>query len=152
MESISNKNSITRRSFLKKAGSITSATALSPFAVSTLLSGSSDDKRIIVIGAGLAGLSCAYELDKAGYNVILLEARKRPGGRVRTFRDPFADHLYAEMGAEYVNSEDSYAREYAKNFGLKILNAKLYDGIFVRGKNIIWRHSNLKINNCHTKV
>ena len=134
MESISNKNSITRRSFLKKAGSITSATALSPFAVSTLLSGSSDDKRIIVIGAGLAGLSCAYELDKAGYNVILLEARKRPGGRVRTFRDPFADHLYAEMGAEYVNSEDSYAREYAKNFGLKILNAKLYDGIFVRGK------------------
>ena len=69
MESISNKNSITRRSFLKKVGSITSTTALSPFAFSTLLSGSSDDKRIIVIGAGLAGLSCAYELDKAGYVV-----------------------------------------------------------------------------------
>ncbi|MBC8346428.1 MAG: FAD-dependent oxidoreductase [Candidatus Marinimicrobia bacterium] len=134
MRSASKQKQITRRSFLKKAGAITSATALSPFAISTLFSGPSDDKRIIVIGAGLAGLSCAYELKKSGYNVIVLEARKRPGGRVRTYREPFADHLYAEMGAEYVNSEDIYAREYAKVFGLKILNAKLYDGIYVRGK------------------
>ncbi len=92
------------------------------------------DRRVIVIGAGLAGLTCAYELNRAGFDVTVLEARARPGGRVNTYRDPFADGLSAEMGAEYVDSEDRYARRYAKKFGLKILTAKLYDGIFVRDR------------------
>ena len=116
MESAANQSRLTRRSFLKKAGAITSVAAISPFTISSLLTRSSDDRRIIVIGGGLAGLSCAYELDQAGYNVVLLEARSRPGGRVRTYRDPFADHLYAEMGAEYVDSTDTYVRDYCKKF------------------------------------
>ena len=136
MASALNQNQLTRRLFLKKAGSLVSAAAVSPFAISTLLSGGSDDNRIIIVGAGLAGLSCAYELDNAGYNVILLEARKRPGGRVRTYRDPFADHLYAEMGAEYVDSTDTYVRDYCKKFNLTILPAKQYDGAYVRGKHL----------------
>ena len=136
MASALNQNQLTRRLFLKKTGSLVSAAAVSPFAISTLLSGRSDDNRIIIVGAGLAGLSCAYELDNAGYNVILLEARKRPGGRVRTYRDPFADHLYAEMGAEYVDSTDTYVRDYCKKFNLTILPAKQYDGAYVRGKHL----------------
>ena len=134
MESATNQSRLTRRSFLKKAGAITSVAAISPFTISSFLTRSSDDRRIIVIGGGLAGLSCAYELDQAGYNVILLEARSRPGGRVRTYRDPFADHLYAEMGAEYVDSTDTYVRDYCKKFNLKVLPAKQYDGVYVRGK------------------
>ena len=136
MASALNQNQLTRRLFLKKAGSLVSAAAVSPFAISTLLSGGSDDNRIIIVGAGLAGLSCAYELDNAGYNVILLEAQKRPGGRVSTYRDPFADHLYAEMGAEYVDSTDTYVRDYCKKFNLTILPAKQYDGAYVRGKHL----------------
>jgi len=134
MESATNQSRLTRRSFLKKAGAITSVAAISPFTISSFLTRSSDDRRIIVIGGGLAGLSCAYELDQAGYNVVLLEARSRPGGRVRTYRDPFADHLYAEMGAEYVDSTDTYVRDYCKKFNLKVLPAKQYDGVYVRGK------------------
>ncbi|MDP6339732.1 MAG: FAD-dependent oxidoreductase [Candidatus Marinimicrobia bacterium] len=134
MASTKQKPQLTRRSFIKKAGTLTTVAAVSPLSFSALFSRSTDDKRIIIVGAGLAGLSCAYELDQAGYNVVLLEARSRAGGRVRTFRDSFADYLYAEMGAEYVNSEDIYTRKYAKNFGLQILNAKLYDGIYVRGQ------------------
>ena len=57
---------------------------------------SSDVNRIIVVGAGLAGLACAYDLYQLNYNVIVLEARSRPGGRVRTYRDSFTDGLYAE--------------------------------------------------------
>ena len=79
------KNKISRRSFLKSTGKAASLTAIAPFSISSILSKSSDDKRIIVIGAGLAGLSCAYELDQSGYNVILIEARTRAGGRVRTY-------------------------------------------------------------------
>ena len=107
-----------------------------PISMVKAKSGLTDDQRIIVVGAGLAGLSCAYDLYQSGYNVLLLEARSRPGGRVRTYRDQFADGLYAEMGAEYVDSSDKYVRKYAKEFDLTILPAKQYDGIYVRGQHI----------------
>ena len=107
-----------------------------PISMVNAKSGLTDDQRIIVIGAGLAGLSCAYDLHQSGYNVLLLEARSHPGGRVRTYRYQFADGLYAEMGAEYVDSSDKYVRKYAKKFDLTILPAKQYDGIYVRGQHI----------------
>jgi monoamine oxidase len=97
---------------------------------------SPEKTRVLVVGAGLAGLAAAYELDRAGFGVTVLEARSRPGGRVRTYRDPFADGLYAEMGAEYVDATDTYDHRYCKEFGLKVLTAKLYDGVFVRGRKI----------------
>ena len=130
------QNHITRRSFIKKTSAAGSLAALSPISISSIFKSSSDDKRIIVVGAGLAGLSCAYELDKAGFNVILIESRSRPGGRVRTYRDPFADNLYAEMGAEYVDSTDTLVKQYCKIFGLKVLPAKQYDGVYVRGRRL----------------
>ena len=130
------RSQLTRRSFLKKTSMATSLVSISPLTTSSIFSASSDDKRIIVVGAGLAGLSCAYELDQAGFNVILIEARSRPGGRVRTYRDPFADNLYAEMGAEYVDSTDTYVKEYCKKFDLKVLPAKQYDGVFVRNQRL----------------
>ena len=129
-------NKISRRSFLKRTGTITSLASIAPFSISSILSETSDDKRIIVIGAGLAGLSCAYELDRAGYNVMLIEARTRAGGRVRTYRDPFADNLYAEMGAEYVDSSDDLVHQYCKNFNLRVLPAKQYDGVYVKGNRL----------------
>jgi len=58
-------------------------------------------KRVIVAGAGIAGLSCAYELMKRGHEVIVLEASGRTGGHVRTVHDPLADGLYADTGAEH---------------------------------------------------
>ena len=130
------RSQLTRRSFLKKTSMATSLVSISPLTTSSIFSASSDDKRIIVVGAGLAGLSCAYELDQAGFNVILIEARSRPGGRVRTYRDPFADNLYAEMGAEYVDSTDTYVKEYCKKFDLKVLPARQYDGVYVRGQKL----------------
>ena len=131
---IKNKNQLTRRTFIKKAGLTTSLFSFYPLPFSSIFSNSTDDKRIIVIGAGLAGLSCAYELDQAGFNVILIEARSRPGGRVSTYREPFSDNLYSEMGAEYVDSSDMYVREYCKKFDLKVLPAKQYDGVYVKGQ------------------
>ena len=131
---IKNKNQLTRRTFIKKAGLTTSLFSFYPLPFSSIFSNSTEDKRIIVIGAGLAGLSCAYELDQAGFNVILIEARSRPGGRVNTYREPFSDNLYSEMGAEYVDSSDMYVHEYCKKFDLKVLPAKQYDGVYVKGQ------------------
>src|SRR5215475_5212219 len=76
-------------------------------------------KRVIVIGAGIAGLSCAYELMRRGHDVTVLEASGRAGGHVRTAHDPFADGLYADLGAEhfYYPGYTEYWR-YVKEFSL----------------------------------
>jgi monoamine oxidase len=76
--------------------------------------------KVIVVGAGLAGLSAAYELDRAGYEVIVLEARARPGGRVYTMREPFADGLYAEAGAARIQDTHEFTLRYVKQFGLTL--------------------------------
>lgn len=55
-------------------------------------------QRVIVLGAGLAGLVAGYELLRQGHEVVVLEAQDRVGGRVHTLRT-FAPGLYAEAGA-----------------------------------------------------
>src|SRR5258706_11771364 len=55
-------------------------------------------KKVIVAGAGITGLCCAYELMKSGHDVTILEASGRYGGHVFTGRDGLLDGLYADYG------------------------------------------------------
>ena len=75
---------------------------------------------VLVIGAGMAGLSTAFELVAAGHDVTVLEARTRPGGRVQTMRDPFPDGLYADAGAMQVYDSHVRAQRYIQQFGLEL--------------------------------
>ncbi|HTE25197.1 FAD-dependent oxidoreductase, partial [Flavitalea sp.] len=59
-------------------------------------------KKIIVGGAGLAGLCCAYELMKKGHDVTVLEASGRHGGHVFTVHDGLSDGLYGDFGQEHI--------------------------------------------------
>ena len=63
----------------------------------------------------MAGLA-AYELSKLGHDVTILEARMRPGGRVHTLREPFADGLYAEAGAARIPDTHDLTLKYVKEF------------------------------------
>jgi len=130
-----------RRTFLARtAGTVATtwtaaaAARAEPSTASMQAAAPNAPRQVLVLGAGLAGLATAYELKKAGYAVTVIEARTRPGGRVLTYRDPFADGLYAEMGAEYVDATDEYDHRFCKELGLKVMTAKLYDAIFVRGQ------------------
>jgi len=91
-----------RRDFLKHTA--LSAVALSASSPLELLVASpktleriGPSKKVIVIGAGLAGLSAAFELTLVGHEVTVLEAQMRPGARVLTLRQPFSDGLYADF-------------------------------------------------------
>ncbi len=79
-------------------------------------------KRVIVAGAGIAGLCCGYELMKRGFEVIVLEASGRHGGHVMTARDGMSDGLYADYGAEHI-TRPGYERywEYTREFNLTVL-------------------------------
>jgi monoamine oxidase len=58
----------------------------------------SKPKKIIIVGAGIAGLVSGMLLKEAGHEVVLLEARNRLGGRIYTYRG-FAGGMYGEFGA-----------------------------------------------------
>jgi len=78
-------------------------------------------KRIVVIGAGFAGLAAAYELAQAGYSVTVLEARNRVGGRVLSFNDVAAGKN-VEGGGELIGSNHPTWVSYADKFKLTFLD------------------------------
>ncbi|MCS7459867.1 FAD-dependent oxidoreductase [Paenibacillus doosanensis] len=79
-------------------------------------------ERIVVIGAGMAGLVCTLELMKQGYNVRILEANSQPGGRVYTMRDQFSDGLFCEMGAAFIGAHHFLTLSYAQQVGVQLIN------------------------------
>ena len=112
-----------RRDFLKQAVAVAMlpASRLRTFTFSQgRLERQGAPKRVLIVGAGLAGLSAAYELTQAGHDVTVLEARTRPGGRVHTLRDPFPDGLHAEAGATRIPNHHHFTLKYAEMFGLTL--------------------------------
>jgi monoamine oxidase len=79
-------------------------------------------KRVIVIGGGIGGLSCAYDLKERGHDVTVLEASQRTGGHVKTIYDPLPDGLYADVGAErFCNPGYEAYRHRVRQFNLPVL-------------------------------
>lgn len=68
----------------------------------SVLRSMSSDPDAIIIGAGIAGLSTAAELSRAGLKVLILEARERLGGRIFTTHDPVSN-APIELGAEFIH-------------------------------------------------
>jgi monoamine oxidase len=76
---------------------------------------------VIVVGAGMAGLVAAYELQRAGHDPIVLEARRRVGGRIETHRDGWPAGLAAELGAMRIPCCHALTLAYVEHFGLPLL-------------------------------
>ena len=110
----------TRQRFVKEAG----AAALGLTALGHLAppARAATAPKIVVVGAGLAGLSAAYTLERAGYASELHEASDRIGGRCWTLRGAFADGQIAEHGGELIDQSHSHVRQLAQGLGLKLDN------------------------------
>jgi monoamine oxidase len=109
------KRRITRRHALKTTGAFLFSGALPA-------QEARKPKRVVVIGGGIGGLSCAFELMERGHDVTLLEASRRTGGHIKTLREPLPDGLYADVGAEHFTKPgyDQY-RRYVEKFDLPVL-------------------------------
>src|ERR1700740_3092765 len=94
---------------------------------------------VVVVGAGLAGLSCARDLAAAGTDVLVFEARDRAGGRVDQFTTP--DGRVVQLGGEVIADFHTSYLELVKELGLTVTDAfpsfpgeltwGLFDGTYV---------------------
>jgi monoamine oxidase len=113
-----------RRDLLKHAAGAALAAAFAPLEGQSCAAEPEPHrrKRIIVAGAGIGGLCCAFELMERGHDVTVLEASGRTGGHVKTIRDPLPDGLYADVGAEHFTKPgyDQYWK-YVRKFNLPFL-------------------------------
>jgi monoamine oxidase len=78
-------------------------------------------KRVLVVGAGLAGLAAALELSRAHVEVVEVDARARPGGRVWTERHAFAHGQHGELGGEFIDTNHRRMRRLARDLGLTLV-------------------------------
>jgi monoamine oxidase len=139
---------LTRRAFLERLGAVggygavylgmeamgllnASPAAAEPFA---LPPGSGGGRKVVILGAGISGLVSAYELRRAGWDVTVLEARDRIGGRVWTVRGGdrvvqngredqvcgFSDGLYLNAGAARIPTAHHVILGYARRLGVAI--------------------------------
>ena len=80
--------------------------------------------RIVVVGAGLAGLNAASLLGAAGYPVRVFDAASRTGGRVRTDRDAFSTGLVTELGGEFIDGRHADLLALAARFELPLIDTQ----------------------------
>jgi monoamine oxidase len=106
---------ITRRSFLASA-------ALAAFGLPLYaqVKAARPTHSCIVVGAGFAGLTAAYRLTAAGWNVTVLEARNRTGGRAWSYRFPQAPELVCEMGGEWIGKDHAQILALAKELNVPL--------------------------------
>lgn len=83
--------------------------------------------RVVVVGAGFAGLAAAYELSQSGADVTVVEARNRIGGRVLSFTD-LVPGGSMEGGAELIGSNHPIWNAYKEKFKLSFLNVSEEQG------------------------
>jgi Flavin containing amine oxidoreductase len=113
--------SLDRRKFVTNSAAFGASALLTQYpriAAATVL------QKVVVVGAGIAGLVAAYELLQGGHDVQVLEARMRPGGRIYTLRESFDDGLHAEAGAIDIGDGYSLLTRYLQEFDLQLMEAQ----------------------------
>jgi monoamine oxidase len=116
--------SISRRDFLRR-----SAVVGAGVAGATMLGwgrarpANAADANVVIVGAGLGGLSCAYRLMRHGIDSTVYESRDRVGGRCWTIR-VFENEQTAEHGGQYIDSRHHQIRSLAKELHVPLVDTE----------------------------
>ena len=87
-------------------------------------SGARTQPKVVIVGAGMAGLNCAYQLKKANITAKIYEASTRSGGRMYTKSNVMAQGLTTEFGGEFIDSIHDDMISLCAEFGFTLLNTE----------------------------
>lgn len=113
-----------RRSFLRTSATAAAGVALFP----RVLRADDETPRVVILGAGTAGLTAAYRLQQSGIGATIYEAATRVGGRMYSLQNYFADDQVAELGGELIDTEHHAIRNLARELDLELLDLTYLDG------------------------
>jgi len=120
VERFAARRRLSRRRFLELGSMLGAASALGPRAASAHGRPRPGDTgaRIAIVGAGIAGLTCAYRLEQAGLRAQLFDSWNRVGGRMFTERGRFGGGQHAELGGEFIDTGHDALRALVEELGL----------------------------------
>ncbi len=108
---------LTRRALLARGAALAGAAALA----GCMRSAPARPSVVAIVGAGLAGLTCAHELERRGVHPILLEAGARLGGRVLSDTTTFAPAV-CELGGEFIDSDHATMLRLARELEIALID------------------------------
>src|SRR5205814_7963884 len=107
-----------RRQFLKTAVAAAAGASVTP--IFQAAAKGPQAPAAVIIGAGTAGLTCAYRLQQNGIAARVFEASTRAGGRMFSLRNFFPDNQLTELGGEYIDSGHATMRRLVKELDLTL--------------------------------
>ena len=110
----------TRREVLRAALGTTAMAALPFTSCTSSMRHYNGTERVVIVGAGLAGLHAAYRLRQAGVQAQVYEAATRVGGRMFTAHSLYAPGQVAELGGEFIDSNHVWCRGLAQECGVPL--------------------------------
>ena len=119
---------------LASAGAVAALPACAPTRMRTAASGGDP---VVIVGAGLAGLACAYRLREAGVPFVLYDAQERIGGRVLSLRGHFPDGQVCELGGELIDTGHVRLRALCEELGLALDDLSIDDPAL---ETEVWYH------------
>jgi monoamine oxidase len=82
-----------------------------------------NDKKVVIVGAGMAGLNAAYQLSKSGINATVYEGSFRLGGRILThYNDALQMGIHPEFGGDFIDSNHEDMIALSKEFNLELID------------------------------
>jgi monoamine oxidase len=92
-----------------------------------LSGGGRSEARVVVVGAGMAGLHCAYRLADQGVRADVYDAAQRVGGRMFTDRRTFGPIQHCELGGELIDTDHETMRDLAEELDIELLDFRRDD-------------------------
>lgn len=98
-----------------------------------------EDVKVVIVGGGMAGLRCGYELKKENIPFEIYEADKRTGGRILTKQETFGKGLWTEFGGEFIDSDHEDMLYLLEEFQLEKMDTftdtALREVVFIKGNS-----------------
>lgn len=120
VERFRSERALSRREFVGASTTLAAGLALAACGLPRGVAAPRAGAPVLVVGAGIAGLTAAYRLRQAGVPVRLIEAQERVGGRMYSLRGHFADDQVVELGGELIDTGHTHIRGLAAELGIGI--------------------------------